>query len=253
MKTLTMLPTPKFVHCLGKSAGFLALGGEPQQRYFNSRLNKCLNIRNLYSQRDGRTSGMNVQFSRELGKLRAIVDPLGGCDGPQSVGQLWVHDAAQQFFHAAIRCRDGETRHLFAGNKGRITKDSRYLSDRLEICNYRWWLKKVKELSFEGVTEEYIEQYRKRFIIEELEPGYAGEKRRECFGNIEEFREKAKLTWTTQVPNERPSYLAGKREEEEEEEEMEEEEEGEEEEQEEKCEDEEGEGGVGGGGTEGDE
>jgi len=24
------------------------------------------------------------------------------------------HDAAQQFFHAAIRCRDGETWHLFA-------------------------------------------------------------------------------------------------------------------------------------------
>jgi len=61
------------------------------------------------------------------------------------------------------------------------------LSDRWEICNYRWWLKKVKELTFEGVTEEYMKLYRKRFIIEELEPGYAGEKGGECFGSIEEF------------------------------------------------------------------
>jgi len=124
-KRVDALPTPGYVSLVRGNEGYHALELDKalQRRFFDSRLNRCLNICDtktpLVKDPPTNVAGINQLTGRTFGHLlavRSLLDGRGVTD--KSLGQLWAHGVAQKMIHAVIRCEKGPDRHLFVKEKG---------------------------------------------------------------------------------------------------------------------------------------
>jgi len=74
------------------------------------------------------------------------------------------------------------------------------------IRDYDDWLEEVGALRFEGETKEFMEQYRERCKIKELDDADADKRKSLCFGSIAEFRKELDTVWVPRLPRTPPNF-----------------------------------------------
>ena len=108
----------------------------------------------------------------------------------------------------AQRCEKGPDRHLFVEEKGgEMSFQGRFMGSEFVIRDYDDWLEEVGALSFEGETKEFMEQYRERCKIRELDDADADKRKSLCFGSIAEFRKELDTAWVPRLPRTPPIFL----------------------------------------------